>query len=555
MIAFNLAKSITLDYTVTRGTQDPKESRIRALAVLQLRVDLSHSPKIIQAADGGDGTDLDVSTLTAAATLRGGFWPHIASGQRVWMRVEGTKKDDKPYTRTVWTGPSNAVNALWISQGYLDASLPLPDLQGLKDQSELAVTFMSTPDHSTDENLALSFPVRTYTVKAVEDAVLVKFTNAPYVIAPRGRLKDVEVQLSNLDGTPLQGTVTLDLPADFSFSDGGSGSRDFPSDIEGKVSVRGVTGAQTSGSYNLVASKGASVGEASATVTAQGQLKNIPIGGGSWDVKISADGTRIYVSSWQKKNLSIIDTATHEIITTIENITGAHGVAISPDERFCYVSNRSVDKISVIDLHAKEVIQTVDTGGDTTGLILSLDGRWLFSCNYSSGTITRCNTDTFAAETIPAGRNPRQGFAGPDGKSIYICNQTSSELSIIDIATFTRRAIVLPAPALGITINHAGDSAYIATATGISVIDIEQEVAIRHIESIGGHALITSKTDDYLYITNISEDLLHTINLSTGAAGPAYPIGSGPRHLVSSMDGGSMYVCNYGSTYLSWVEL
>ncbi|WP_448695179.1 YncE family protein [Pseudomonas moraviensis] len=555
VLAFNLAKSITLDYTVTRGTQDPKESRIRALAVLQLRVDLSHSPKIIQAADGGNGTDLDVSTLTAAATLRGGFWPHIASGQRVWMRVEGTKKDDKPYTRTLWTGPSNAVNALWISQGYLDASLPLADLQWLKDQSELAVTFMSTPDHSTDENLALSFPVRTYTVKAVEDAVLVKFTNAPYVIAPRGRLKDIEVQLSNLDGTPLQGTVTLDLPADFSFSDGGSGSRDFPSDIEGKVSVRGVTGAQTSGSYNLVASKGASVGEASATVTAQGQLKNIPIGGGSWDVKISADGTRIYVSSWQKKNLSIIDTATHEIITTIENITGAHGVAISPDERFCYVSNRSVDKISVIDLHAKEVIQTVDTGGDPTGLILSLDGRWLFSCNYSSGTITRCNTDTFAAETIPAGRNPRQGFAGPDGKSIYICNQTSSELSIIDIATFTRRAIVLPAPALGITINHAGDSAYIATATGISVIDIEQEVAIRHIESIGGHALITSKTDDYLYITNISEDLLHTINLSTGAAGPAYPIGSGPRHLVSSMDGGSMYVCNYGSTYLSWVEL
>ncbi|UST71765.1 YncE family protein [Pseudomonas moraviensis] len=555
VLAFNLAKSITLDYTVTRGTQDPKESRIRTLAVLQLRVDLSHSPKIIQAADGGNGTDLDVSTLTAAATLRGGFWPHIASGQRVWMRVEGTKKDDKPYTRTVWTGPSNAVNALWISQGYLDASLPLPDLQWLKDQSELAVTFMSTPDHSTDENLALSFPVRTYTVKAVEDAVLVKFTNAPYVIAPRGRLKDIEVQLSNLDGTPLQGTVTLDLPADFSFSDGGSGSRDFPSDIEGKVSVRGVTGAQTSGSYNLVASKGASVGEASATVTAQGQLKNIPIGGGSWDVKISADGTRIYVSSWQKQNLSIIDTATHEIITTIENIIGAHGVAISPDERFCYVSNRSVDKISVIDLHAKEVIQAVDTGGDPTGLILSLDGRWLFSCNYSSGTITKCNTNTFAAETIPAGRNPRQGFAGPDGKSIYICNQTSSELSIIDIATFTRRAIVLPAPALGITINHAGDSAYIATATGISVIDIKQEVAIRHIESIGGHALITSKTDDYLYITNISEDLLHTINLSTGAAGPAYPIGSGPRHLVSSMDGGSMYVCNYGSTYLSWVEL
>ncbi|TDV35512.1 YVTN family beta-propeller protein, partial [Pseudomonas helmanticensis] len=555
VIAFNLAKSITLDYSVTRGTQDPKDSRTRTLAVLQLRVDLSHSPKIIQAADGGDGTELDVSTLTTAATLRGGFWPHIADGQRVWMRAEGTKKDDTPYTRTLWTGPSNAVNALWISQGYLDASLPLADLQSLKDLSPLNVFFMATPDRSTDENLALSFPVRTYTVKAVEEAVQVRFTNAPYVIAPKGRLKDIEVQLSNLDGTPMHGIVTLDLPADFNFSDGESGSRDFPSDSEGKVSIRGVTGAQTSGSYTLVARNGWAVDEASATVTAQGQLKNIPIGGGSWDLKISADGTRVYVTSWQKKNLSIIDTATHQIIKTIENITGAHGIALSPDERICYVSNRSIDKITVINLLTEQVIRTIDTGGGPTGLILSLDGHWLFSCNYGSDTITRCNTDTFEVKTMATGRDPRHGFASHDGKSIYICNQTSSELSIIDIETFTRRPMPLPTAAQSITLSQSGDLAYVASTSSIAVIDIKQEKIIRNFEGAGGHALITSKADDLLYITNISEDLLRTININTGAAGPTFPIGSGPRHLVSSKDGRSLYVCNYGSNYLSWVEL
>jgi YVTN family beta-propeller protein len=555
VLAFNLAKSITLNYSVTRGTQDPKDSRTRTLAVLQLRVDLSHSPKIIQAAGGGDGTELDVSMLTAAATLRGGFWPHIADGQRVWMRVEGTKKDGTEYKRVVWTGSGNAVNALWMSQRYLDASLSLADLQSLEDLSPLNVFFMATPDRSTDENLALSFPVRTYTVKAAEDAVQVKFTNAPYVIAPKGRLKDIEVQLSNLDGTPVQGLVTLDLPADFSFSDGESGTRDFPSDSEGKVSIRGVTGAQTSGSYTLIASIGASVDEASTTVTAQGQLKNIPIGGGSWDVKISADGTRIYVSSWQKKNLSIIDTATHQIIKTIENITGAHGIALSPDERFCYVSNRSLDKVSVIDLFSEEVIRIIDTGGEPTGLILSLDGQWLFSCNYSSGTVTQFNTETFEVKSITAGRNPRYGFASRDGKSIYICNQASSELSIIDIEKLTRRSMQLPTKAQSITLTHRGDLAYVATASSIAVIDIKQEKIVSHIEGTGGQALTTNKADDFLYITNISEDILRTINVVTGAAGPSYAVGSAPRHLVSSKDGRSMYVCNYGSNYLSWVEL
>ncbi|QHF50813.1 hypothetical protein [Pseudomonas sp. S49] len=167
VIAFNLDKSITLDYTVTRGTQDPKDSRPRTLAVSQLRVDLSHSPKIIQAADGGDGTELDVSTLTAAATLRGGFWPHIAAGQRVWKAVAGIKKDDTEYTHEIWTGPANAVSATWITQGYADTRLPLVDMQALKHLSELRVTFNATPDRSTDVNLALSFPVRTYTVKNI----------------------------------------------------------------------------------------------------------------------------------------------------------------------------------------------------------------------------------------------------------------------------------------------------------------------------------------------------------------------------------------------------
>ncbi|KIP90767.1 YncE family protein [Pseudomonas fluorescens] len=555
VLAFNLAKSITLDYTVTRGTQDPKESRIRALAVLQLRVDLSHSPKIIQAADGGDGTDLDVSTLTAAATLRGGFWPHIASGQRVWMRVEGTKKDDKPYTRTVWTGLSNAVNALWISQGYLDASLPLADLQWLKDQSELAVTFMSTPDHSTDENLALSFPVRTYTVKAVEDAVLVKFTNAPYVIAPRGRLKDIEVQLSNLDGTPLQGTVTLDLPADFSFSDGGSGSRDFPSDIEGKVSVRGVTGAQTSGSYKLVASKGASVGEASATVTAQGQLKNIPIGGGNWEVVISADGTRGYVTSWQKNNISIFDTSTHEVIKTIEDIPFAFGIALSPDERFCYVSNRGTNKVSIIDLHLGRPVHTIDTGPDPVGVVVSKDGKWLFSCNFDSDTVTRANVNTYEISTIVTGHRPRHGAASPDGKCVYICNAESSEISIIDVETGSVRSIPLSDGTCSITFSQSGETAYAVMDSKVAVIDVVRENLIRYVGDAGGRGIAVSRSGEHVFVTEVKSNMLVRVNTLTGATGPYFKLGESPCQIASSTDGRSLYVCNNETNAVSWVEL
>jgi hypothetical protein len=199
VIPFNLVKSITLSCTVTRGNQEPKESPPRTLAVLQLRVDLSHSPKIIQAADGGDGTELDVSTLTGPATLRGGFWPHIANGQRVWMSVKGIKKDGTEYKRVVWTGTNNAVNGTWISQKYLDATVSLVDMQSLKNLSQLLVTFMTTPDRSTEESLALSFPVRTYTVKNLVEVL-------PTLDSVKGSPSGVEIPQG---GSTVETAVTL----------------------------------------------------------------------------------------------------------------------------------------------------------------------------------------------------------------------------------------------------------------------------------------------------------------------------------------------------------
>jgi YVTN family beta-propeller protein len=555
VIPFNLVKSITLSCTVTRGSQEPKESPPRTLAVLQLRVDLSHSPKITQAANGGDGTVLDVSTLTGPATLRGGFWPHIAVNQRVWMVVSGTKKDGTEYTREVWRGPSNAVNALWISQGYLDATVSLVDMQSLKNLSQLLVTFMTTLDRSTDESQALIFPVRTYTVKAVEDAVQVKFTNAPYVVAQKGRLKDIDVQLSNLDGTPVQGLVTLVLPADFSFCDGESGSRDFPSDSEGKISISGVMGAQTSGSYTLLVSKGEALDEAPATVTVQSQLKNIPIGGGSWEVVISLDGTRGYVTSWQKNNISIFDTSTHEVIKTVEDIPFAFGIALSPDERFCYVSNRDTNKVSIIDLILEERIHTMDTGPGPVGVILSKDGQWLFVCNFDSDTVTKIDLATYEVSTIVTGQRPRHGAASPDGKSVYICNAESPDISVIDVETGSFRSIPLSDGACSVTFSQSGEIAYAVMDSKVAIIDVAREELIRYVGETGGRGIAVNRSGEHVFVTEVKSSMLVRVNTLTGAAGPYFKLGETPCQIASSTNGKSLYVCNNETNDVSWVEL
>ncbi|UEB93527.1 hypothetical protein LIS66_14055 [Pseudomonas sp. HN2] len=171
VLAFNLAKSITLDYTVTRGTQDPKESRIRALAVSPIAQSDLPGPLIVQASEQGEGPELDVSQLTTNATLRANSYPHIALRQYVWLKAKGTLKGGGDYSKTFWQPPGSQTNATWIDQGFYTHTFPLPDLQSLEDGRDLELEFKAGFGGSQVETEAVTFALRTYRIKAYENVV------------------------------------------------------------------------------------------------------------------------------------------------------------------------------------------------------------------------------------------------------------------------------------------------------------------------------------------------------------------------------------------------
>nr|WP_225922838.1 hypothetical protein [Pseudomonas hamedanensis] len=169
VIAFNLGKTVEITYIVTRDSKPSPPSQALTLVVLPLDNRYLDKPLILQASDGGEGRELDVSLLTAAATVQVNSWPHIALGQPVWSQVKGTKKDGGVYDVIFWEPPRAQTNATWIRQGFWTYSIPLIDLQKLQDGSELTVIFKAGLGGSAVEGEAVSFPLRTYIVKTVED--------------------------------------------------------------------------------------------------------------------------------------------------------------------------------------------------------------------------------------------------------------------------------------------------------------------------------------------------------------------------------------------------
>lgn len=186
VLAFNLAKAVSVTFNISRDGK-PYTSPALTLNVGSLPITALNSPLIKEADNNGEGPELNLGNLTNV-TIRMGVWPLIATGQYVWLYLEGTNANDTPYKATIWNAPSAKINQAWIDRGYFEQAIPGANFKNLKDGSRLTMTFKAALGQSEDERQAVEFPVRSYTVKAFVEVrpAITKATDSKGVEIPQG---------------------------------------------------------------------------------------------------------------------------------------------------------------------------------------------------------------------------------------------------------------------------------------------------------------------------------------------------------------------------------
>ncbi|WP_283190726.1 beta-propeller fold lactonase family protein [Pseudomonas sp. PMCC200344] len=382
------------------------------------------------------------------------------------------------------------------------------------------------------------------------------FTNEPYTIAPAGRLKNVELLLSTSNNTPIPGgKLSLTLPANFMYADGGSGQRDFITDDVGRLSVSRVKGALIPGSYSLSATSGAQVANATVTVTGLGPVGSIPVGNNPIGIAVSPDGTRTYVCNQTSHSVSVIDTATNRVLTNISVGTSPAGIAVSPDGTRAYVSNEGSFTVSVIDTATERVLTTIPVGNHPTGVAVSPDGTRVYVCNYVSNTVSVIDTATERVTNIPVGTYPRGVAVSPDGTRTYVSNWNSNTVSVIDTAT-NRVLTNIPVGThpQGIAVSPDGTCAYVCIGNShtVSVIDTATNRVLTNIP-VGTHpqGIAVSPDGTRAYVSNESSFTVSVIDTATDLVLTNIPVGNKPMWVAVSPDGTRIYVSNYDSHTVS----
>ena len=151
---------------------------------------------------------------------------------------------------------------------------------------------------------------------------------------------------------------------------------------------------------------------------------------------LSPDGTSLYVVSGGNAEdygtVTVVDTATDEVIGTVKGSDNATGVAVSKDGSTLYVVEygASGGRVAVIDLATSALLDTI-TGLDISNggtPDLSPDGSHLYVTSLSTVETTEISIIDTESETIAA-TLPISGTYGslvfaPDGTAAYVVGST-----------------------------------------------------------------------------------------------------------------------------------
>jgi len=164
-------------------------------------------------------------------------------------------------------------------------------------------------------------------------------------------------------------------------------------------------------------------------------IKKVAIPGmGGWDyVTVDDAARRVYVS--HATQVEVLNADTFELVGTIPNTPGVHGIAIASEFGRGFITAGKSDSVIIFDLKTLKTLGEVKVGKKPDAIMYDPATKHVFAMNGDSDSATVINAaDGTVVGTIDLGGGPE--FAVADGKgNVYINLEDKAETVHIDSNT------------------------------------------------------------------------------------------------------------------------
>jgi len=163
---------------------------------------------------------------------------------------------------------------------------------------------------------------------------------------------------------------------------------------------------------------------------------SIPGNGGYDYMTIDTANNRLYVS--HGTNVTIIDLKSDQIVGTIDQMTGVHGIAIASEFQKGFISDGKANAVVVFDLQTLKTIKTIAiTGKDPDAIMYDAYSKQVFTFNGDSQDASVIDASTLVqTKSIPLGGTPEFAVSDGSGK-IYNNLEDKSRMNVIDARSAT----------------------------------------------------------------------------------------------------------------------
>lgn len=169
-------------------------------------------------------------------------------------------------------------------------------------------------------------------------------------------------------------------------------------------------------------------------------VERIETGAYPHGMRLSPDGTELYVANVEDGSVSVIDTASLTEAARIPVGTTPVQVGFTPDGSRVYVSLRDENRVAVIDTATREVTDRIEVGPNPIQVIATPDGRQVYVANQGTevapnDTVSVIDTATGeVAKTLKTGLGAHGVSASANGAFVFVTNIAGDSVSVIDVA-------------------------------------------------------------------------------------------------------------------------
>jgi YVTN family beta-propeller protein len=247
-------------------------------------------------------------------------------------------------------------------------------------------------------------------------------------------------------------------------------------------------------------------------------VNTFPIG-----IAVNPSTNKVYVVNEYSNTVSVIDTNTDTVKSTISLGNFPYGIDINPLNNRIYITNRGSNTVSVLDGSVDTKLHDITVGKSPVGIAVNPSANWIYVTNLDDGTMSVIDGITNEViDIISVGKTPYGIAVNPLSNKIYVTDIITNTVTVIDGETNEISAkIPVGKKPTGLAIDipdkkGENNRLYVANydSDSVSVIDTVTNEVTNNITSVGDSpvGMAVNSISNKLYISNIASNTVAVID-------------------------------------------